>query len=97
LLEEFVVYQNGIGFREILIPPDSFLNGVMTDEMDFASLFDILLVGMIDEELGDGFIFITAGVNHKLDSGDTIVCLGEEEKLDAFEILIKYMEMPIDA
>ena len=97
LLEEFVVYQNGIGFKEITIPSDSFLNGVMTDEMDFASLFDILLVGMIDEELGDGFIFITAGVNHKLDSGDTMVCLGEEKKLNTFETLIKNTEMPIDA
>jgi len=88
LLEEFVVYQNGIGFKEILIPPNSFLNGIMTDELDFSSSFGILLIGMIDEELGHGFVFITAGVNHKLDSGDTIVCLGEEKKLNAFEKII---------
>jgi len=43
---------------------------------------------MIDEELGHHFTFVTAGINHKIDSGDTIVCIGEKEYLDTFEILI---------
>ena len=51
LLEEFVIHKNGIGFKEMIIPHDSFLVGMMTDTIDF-SPFGVLLVGMIDEELG---------------------------------------------
>jgi len=92
LLEEFVTHKNGIGFRELLIPNNSFLHGLMTDDIDL-SKYGVLLVGMIDEELSHHFVFITAGVNHKLDTGDTIVCIGEEEKLDMFETLIEKKEV----
>jgi voltage-gated potassium channel len=88
LLEEFVVHKNGIGFKELVIPEGSFLNGLMTDDIDL-SVDGVLLVGLIDEERGHHFEFITAGINHKLDSGDTLVCIGEEEKLKTFEDLIK--------
>jgi voltage-gated potassium channel len=91
LLEEFVVHKNGIGFKELLIPPHSFLNGLMTDDIDLSG-HGVLLVGLIDEERGHHFEFITAGINHKLDSGDTLVCIGEEEKLKAFERHIKKKE-----
>jgi len=84
LLEEFVVHKNGIGFREFIIPEKSFLDGLMTDDIDLSE-YGVLLVGMIDEELGHHFIFITAGVNHKLDSGDTIVCIGKYTELEVFE------------
>lgn len=92
LLEEFVIHKNGIGFREMAIPKESFLVGTMTDEIDF-SPFGVLLVGMIDQELGNNFIFITAGVNHKIDEEDTIVCIGELDKLTEFELLIKQKEV----
>ncbi|HFU77874.1 MAG TPA: hypothetical protein ENK68_05165 [Epsilonproteobacteria bacterium] len=92
LLERFIGNHDGIIFREILIPEGSFLHEKMADEIDFSS-YGILLMGMIDVEKGNAFIFITAGISHKLDSGDTIVCLGEKEKLDAFETLIKKKEV----
>jgi len=88
LLEEFVVHKNGIGFREYIIPEGSFLDGLRTDDTDLSE-YGVLLVGMIDEELGHHFIFITAGVNHKFDSGDTIVCVGKYEELEIFEERIK--------
>jgi len=92
LLEEFVHNENGITFKEMLIPKDSFLDGMMADSVDFSS-YDVLLVGLIDEELGNSFVFVTAGIEHKLDTGDTIVCLGKKEKLDAFEKLIQKREV----
>ena len=87
LLENFASNREGITFREMLIPAHSFLDGKMADDIDF-SAFGVLLVGLIDEELGHTFVFVTAGIEHKLDSGDTIVCIGEKEKLKAFETLI---------
>lgn len=91
LLEEFVHNNSGITFKEMQIPPYSFLDGKMADSVDF-SKYGVLLIGMIDEELGHSFVFVTAGIEHKLDSGDTIVCLGEKEDLEAFEKIIAQKE-----
>ena len=96
LLEEFVTYKKGIGFKELLIPEGSFLHGLMTDDIEFSE-FDVILVGILDEELGNNFNFITAGINHKLDSGDTIVCLGSHKELAKLEMLIKQKEVPKNA
>ena len=87
LLENFANNREGITFREMIIPEKSFVDGKMADDIDFAS-YGVLLVGMIDEELGHSFVFVTAGISHKLDSGDTIVCIGDKEKLKAFETLL---------
>lgn len=92
LFEEFVMYKDGIGFKEMIIPQDSFLVGQMTYDIDF-SPYGVLLVGMIDKELGNNFIFITTGVNHKIDAEDTIVCIGDMKKLNAFEMLIRHKEI----
>ena len=88
LLDSFVSDAYAISFREICIPPNSYLDGMMVDDVNFSS-HGVLLVGMIDVELSHKFIFITSGIDHKLDAGDTIVCIGYNEDLDLFEEKIK--------
>ena len=94
LLEGFVLDQEGIGFKEMLIPEHSFLIGKTTDDVDF-SAYGVLLIGMIDEELGHSFVFVTVGLTHHIDEGDTIVCIGPNEALDAFSEEIKKEESKI--
>lgn len=91
LLEGFASNRDGITFKEMLIPEKSFLDGKMVDEIDF-SIYGVLLIGMIDEEIGRAFFFVTAGIEHKLDSGDTIVCIGPRDKLEFFSEEIKKKE-----
>jgi len=91
LLEGFVQERDGIGFQEMIIPKNSFLTGKTTDEIDF-SPYGVLLIGMIDEELGHSFVFITTGINHNLNHGDTIVCIGPRNKLEFFSEEIKKKE-----
>ena len=93
LLDSFISDESTISFREMLIPEGSFLHGKMIEEIHFGS-YGILLVGMLDIELSNKFIFITAGIDHKLDSGDTIVCMGYDSDLDKFSDLIAQGEMP---
>jgi len=82
-LEGFVDHTHEYSFREIVIPDDSFLHGKMLQEVDFHR-YGIIFVGMIDVELGNSFIFVTTGLDHKLDSGDIIVCIGHDEDLERF-------------
>ena len=91
LLENFILEDDGIVFKELTIPKDSFLIGKTTDDFDF-SPYDVLLVGMIDEDMGHAFIFVTIGINHTFDHKDTIVCIGLKDKLKNFEKEIKKKE-----
>ncbi len=88
LMSSILADKRGISFHEYTIPEGSFLHGRNTEEIEFFR-FNILLVGVIDHELGKDLIFITEGINHKLDSGDVLVCMGKNEDLKRFEETIK--------
>lgn len=87
LMERLLSVHEQFSFREMEIPEASYLNGVMVDDFDFKE-HDIILVGMIDKRLSDQFIFITSGLEHRFDSGDTIVCIGYNDDLEKFEMFI---------
>lgn len=86
-LEGFADKSHDLAFRELHIPKGSFLHGKKLEEIDFYR-YGVIFLGMIDTELGNSFIFVTSGVEHKLDSGDIIVCIGHESDLKRFEKLI---------
>jgi voltage-gated potassium channel len=88
LLSGFLGDKHDISFREFVIPEGSFLHGRNTDDLDFNS-FNLLLLGIIDLELGEDLIFITEGRNHRLDSGDVLVCMGKDTDLERFFETIK--------
>ena len=90
-LEGFLDTRHEYSFREIEIPEGSFLHERSLDEIDFRR-YGVIFVGMIDVELGNSFIFVTTGLEHKLDSGDIIVCIGHDEDLDRFEEAIRHAE-----
>ena len=90
-LDRILSGKNDMNFREIIIPDDSFLNGMMVDDVNFHAC-GVLLIGLVDLQKGEHFIFITSGDEYILDSGDRIVCLGMDEDLDNFEEMIKKRE-----
>ncbi len=90
-LEGFLNADHEYSFREIVIPEGSFLHGRTLEEIDFRR-YGVIFVGMIDVELGNSFIFVTTGLDHKLDAGDIIVCIGHDEDLDRFEKVIHNAE-----
>ncbi len=80
-----------LSLREIVIPKNSYLNNIKVDDFNF-SKHGVILVGMIDRRLSNQFLFITSGLEHQLNIGDTMVCIGYNDDLDRFEksILIEY-------
>ena len=90
-LEGFTTRSHEYSFREIRIPEGSFLHGKKLEEVDFHR-YGVIFIGMIDVELGNSFLFATTGVEHKLDAGDVIVCIGHDEDLDRFQAAIAKKE-----
>ena len=88
LMDSLLSTQSTLSLREIEIPKESFLDKTMVDDFDF-NRHKIILVGMIDRRLSDKFMFVTTGLEHRLDIGDMLVCIGYNRDLDKFKGYIK--------
>ncbi len=83
VMDEIIYADNGISIEEIEIPPDSFLEGKCVQDINFRE-YGLILIGISDKELGEDFIFVSRGINHKFDAGDILVVMGETPNLEAF-------------
>jgi voltage-gated potassium channel len=83
-LDEIIYNQNNIKMAEIQLPTDSFLEGKQVSDIDFKGM-GIILIAIIDKELSHELVFIDHRIDHKLDTGDTLVVVGLIEKLKLFK------------
>ena len=83
VMDEIIYVDNGISIEEIEIPPNSFLEGKCVHDINFRE-YGLILIGISDKELGEDFIFVSRGINHKFDAGDILVVMGETPSLEAF-------------
>ena len=42
------------------------------------------IIGLIDKELKEQFIYVTRGINHKIDAGDIFVVIGKKKVIEEF-------------
>jgi len=83
-LDEIVYKQNNLKMAEIEIPKESFLDGVFINNIDFKS-FGVILIAIIDIELGHELIFTDHRMNNKLDAGDVLVVVAKIDALKKFK------------
>lgn len=77
-LFDAILYQDdGLSVGEITVSTDSVYDGVLLKDVALNEQFNLVLLGLVDQELGDTFIFATSSYNHKLDAGDVLVVLGD--------------------
>lgn len=77
--------ESDINIAEILIPAHSFVSGRHLKEIDLRGEYSLLVIGLLDHEMGNRFIFNASGYNHKIDAGDMLVVLGSKRDISAFE------------
>jgi voltage-gated potassium channel len=83
-LDEIVYHQNNIKMAEIKLPENSFLESKPVSDINFKEM-GIILLAIIDKELGHELIFIDHRIDHKLDAGDTLVVIGLIDNLQKFK------------
>lgn len=88
MIEHLFSPTTAFSLREVTVPQNSSLNNKMVDDIDFASQ-GVILIGMIDKALSQQFIFITSGLEHYLNCGDVLVCIGYDKDLNRFERYIR--------
>jgi voltage-gated potassium channel len=83
-LDEIVYNQNDLQMLEIELPQDTFLEGRYVNEINFRQM-GLILIAIIDKELGYELVFTDHRINHKLDSGDILVIVAKKEDIERFK------------
>ena len=84
VLDDILFSKSDLSISEIYIEENSLLKGMFLKDMTVHKDYNILLLGIMDEELSDKFIFNTKRINHKIDEGDVLVVVGKNEDLENF-------------
>jgi len=83
-LDEIVYNQNDLKMAEILLPKNSPVDGKFVREIEFKAM-GVILIAIIDKELGHELVFTDHRINHKLDCGDTLVVVAKDNDLEKFK------------
>jgi len=86
-LDEIVYKQNDLQMLEIELQENTFLEGKYVNEIKFRQM-GIILIAIIDKELGYELIFTDHRINHKLDAGDILVIVAKKEDISKFQEML---------
>lgn len=78
-LDTILSLEHDLNIAEIIITKDANIVGKKLRDLTQTSWEDIIILGMIDQEISHDFIFAHSGYNHKIDVGDALVVLGKNE------------------
>jgi len=81
-IEHVVFGQSSINLAEIEITENSFLDGQSLGEAQLSKNYNLILLGVVDRELGNEFIFRLSGIDHKLDPNDLLVVIGAVDEIE---------------
>ncbi|MDD3342409.1 MAG: NAD-binding protein [Sulfurospirillaceae bacterium] len=81
VIDATVFGYHDLNMEQITITKNSLLNQCMINDIYPNDAYNLLIVGIHDKELKKEFIFITEGFNHKLDTGDVLVVIGQTEEI----------------
>ncbi|HHD77752.1 MAG TPA: TrkA family potassium uptake protein [Campylobacteraceae bacterium] len=83
-LNNIIFENNELKVAEIKLEPGTFLDQKSASQIDFYSR-GLIMIAIIDKELGDDLIYASRGIDHKFDAGDTLIVAGRIEDIVAFK------------
>lgn len=91
-LIDSIVYANktlrnrahNIEIAEITVKKDSVLDGKYFFDLDIKTSYDLIVLGIQDNQISKRFIFNVNAFNHKIDVGDILVVIGSNVEIERF-------------
>ena len=80
-IDQLVFGQQQLSVAELEVTAGSPLEGRMLEETSLSRDYNLVLLGVVDREQSDEFIFTPAGGGHRLDSRDVLVVIGPEAEI----------------
>lgn len=87
MLDSTVFGQHDLNIAQIEIPTGSFLENYRVSDLMFND-FNLIIIGIVDQEFGHALHFVLSEKKHILNSGDVLVVLGSDEKIKEFKLKV---------
>ncbi len=81
ILDDILYSSSDLRIQEITIKENTILDGTYFKDLKIIKDYNLVLLGIKDVEISTAFVFSSQGINHKIDTGDTIVVLGKDEDI----------------
>jgi len=85
IIDHTVFGRHDLHVAEVVIPENSYLEDTYTSGLTLSDDHNLVLIGVVDKELGDDLHFAIGEKDHKLDAGDIMVVLGPSREIKAFK------------
>lgn len=92
IFDHTVFGRHDLNLAEIVIPPQSYLENAMLNQLKLSERYNLILIGVVDKELGEQLHFATGENDHRLNAGDILVILGPSREIRAFKKEVAHVE-----
>lgn len=84
-LEHTVFGQQDLNLAEVVVMENSTLDGQTLAGVDVSQRHNLVLLGVVDREHGDDFIFAVGSDSYRLNPGDILIVIGPEQAIASFK------------
>ncbi|MGZ5575876.1 MAG: potassium channel family protein [Methylobacter sp.] len=85
ILDDTVFGRHDLNMAQIEILRGSCLENTKTSDLRLSEKHNLMLIGVVDRELGDQLHFAIGEKEHRLDAGDVLVVMGPATEINAFK------------
>lgn len=89
VLDNTVFGQHDLNIAQIEIPLGSYLENAKSSDLKLAEKYNLILIGIVDRELGDALHFAISEKKHTLNAGDVLVVLGPSREIKHFKVAVE--------
>jgi voltage-gated potassium channel len=91
VLDNTVFGRHDLKIAEIEIPFESYLEGMHVSQLNLKNeKYNLILIGVVDRELGDQLHFTNGEKDHELNAGDVLVVMGPSRGCRLFRNEVEY-------
>ena len=84
-LEHTVFGQQDLNLAEVVVMVGSILDGQTLAGVEVSQRYNLVLLGVVDREQSDDFIFAVGSDSYRLDPGDILIVIGPEQAIASFK------------
>lgn len=85
LMDHVVFGRHDLNLAELEIPEGSCLENTRSSDLKLNEKHNLILIGLIDKDLGEDLHFAYSEEEHHLDAGDILVVLGPSREIRSFK------------
>jgi len=89
ILDDTVFGRHDLNMAQIEVLKGSCLENTKTSDLRLSEKYDLILIGVVDRELGDQLHFAIGEKEHRLDAGDVLVVMGPATEIKAFKKVVE--------